>query len=84
MALSSHPKVWQFLAVIFLLITGAFALCFYFSKIFITFVVGFALILMAEKFTMDYRKSSKRYGLNQWKRICICNFSWLCIFVSIK
>ena len=66
--LSAHPKVWRVLSIIFLLITGAFALCFYFSSIFLTFVLAFCLIFLAEKFISDYRKSVAKYHLSRWKQ----------------
>jgi predicted PurR-regulated permease PerM len=76
MALTAHPKVWKIIAVIFLGMTAVFAMCFYFSTIFISFVVGAALIIISEKFGSDYKKSVSRYKLPRWKRVC---YGWLLI-----
>jgi len=66
--LSAHPKIWQVLTVIFLAITAAFGLFFYFSNIFLAFIIAFSLIFLAEKFATDYRRSVARYHLSRWKQ----------------
>jgi len=76
MALSAHPKVWRILSAIFVGITVVSGLCFYFSNIFIVFVIGFALIIITEKFGSDYQKSVSRYKLPRWKQCC---YGWLLI-----
>jgi len=68
MALSSNPRVWQILAVIFLLLTGVFFLGFYFSPIFITLVVGIAFLLITEKISGKYDMFMKKHKVPKWRR----------------
>lgn len=86
MALSSHPKVWQILGIITIFIILACALSYYFSKIFITFVVGFVLIIITEKFGADFQKSVERYKLSLPKRLCygfLLSLFWLFLVIFL-
>lgn len=68
MALSTHPKVWQTLAWITAGITAAFLVCFYFMELFLTFVIGFSLLVITRKLVSDFQASAARYKLRPWQR----------------
>lgn len=84
MALSSNPRVWQILAVIFLLLTGVFILCFYFSPIFITLVVGVALLLITERISGNYDLFMKKHKVPKWgRRLYGYALFLICLFISL-
>lgn len=68
MALSTHPAVWKTLALIALVITAVLAACFYFLEIFLTFLIGFSLIVITRKLVSDFRASVARYPLTPLQR----------------
>lgn len=59
MPLSTHPKVWGSLLLITFCLTLVMGVCLYFSDIFITMLVGLALIVLADRF---YSNSLRRLG----------------------
>lgn len=63
MPLTTNVRVWQILLIIFLLMSGLFYILFYFRTIFITFVVGMALIIVTEKMMKDYKKRMRKYNM---------------------
>jgi predicted PurR-regulated permease PerM len=84
MALSSHPKVWQVLTAILVALVFLCGLSYFFSKIFIAFVIGFVLIIIAEKFGSDFQKSVERYKLSPFRRWCYgCALTLFWLFVIV-
>lgn len=51
------------MALIFIVLTVVFSILFYFSMLFMTFIIGGAVILIAERMINDYRKRIKKYGI---------------------
>jgi len=66
-SLTTNTKVWKIMTVIFILLTTFFALCFYFKTIFLTFVLGGALILITEKIGDFFHKRTARFK-SKWTR----------------
>jgi len=60
MPLSTNPKIWRILIVIFLFLTALFALAFYFKTIFITIIIGLSLIVITEKIRGNFSKNTKK------------------------
>lgn len=63
MALSTNAHIWKPLLVIFLVLTGIFALLFYFEPILIVVVLGIVTILMCERIYADYRRNLVRFRI---------------------
>ena len=68
MALTTDTTVWKLVIAIFVGLSVLFGLFFYFSSIFVTIVVGFALIFVAEKLMREYQKSIEKYRFKLWVR----------------
>lgn len=66
-ALTANVKVWRFIAAIIVLLTVFFTIAFYFKPIFITFIVGMAMILLTESMIRDYGKRMDKYNFRGWK-----------------
>lgn len=67
MALTTNIKVWKILLVLLLILISFFVTLFYFSIIFITLAIGFALILFTEKMIHSYQfkiKAKRKW----WRR----------------
>lgn len=68
MPLTTNTTVWKILSVMFLALTALFGMFYYFRSIFITFVIGMALILMAEAMSkeIEHKVTKRKYPI--WKR----------------
>jgi len=80
MPLTTNTKVWKILSVIGLLLTAIFFVCFFFETIFLTIVIGYALIMISEKISEDYKRRMKRYKLSRKTRQVI---GWLLLIFWI-
>ncbi len=65
---TSNFHVWKVMIIIFLALTAVFAVLFYFQDIFITFVLGFALILVTEKIRVEYHERMRQRGIPLHRR----------------
>ncbi|MDP7647492.1 MAG: AI-2E family transporter [Candidatus Woesearchaeota archaeon] len=86
MALSPHPKVWQILSGIFVVLTILFALCYYFSTLFVTFMIGVALIILVQKLKNDYSKRMSKYQLSKARRRLyggLLAAFWIIVFIVL-
>ncbi len=63
MGLSTNKDLWKIMLGIFLVVTLIFIVLFYFRTLFITFILGGGIILLAERLITDYKKRMKKYGL---------------------
>ena len=68
MVLSTNPKIWRGLAIIFIILTVVFALLFFFKLILITFAVGISLIVFTEQLRHYYKKQFDKLKLSKRKR----------------
>jgi predicted PurR-regulated permease PerM len=68
MAATTNTIVWKIIIAIFVALSVLFGLFFYFSGIFVTIIVGFALIFIAEKLMKEYQKSIAKYQFKLWLR----------------
>ncbi len=70
MSISTNKKVWKIMALIFLALSLLFLSLFYFKTLFITFILGGALILVIERMTNDYKERMKKYNIKgKWVTI---------------
>lgn len=62
--LTTNPQVWKILGAIFAALTIVIAICFYFRTIFITIIIGVAMIIITEqvqrRHAKDHRQLTKR------------------------
>ncbi len=89
MSLTTNKELWKIMTVIFILLTLLFSLFFYFSTIFITFIVGLSLILITNRLKEDYVRKMRSYGYSLAKMKLYgyaLFFFWIAItiFVMIK
>ncbi len=66
--LSTEPKIWIILAVIFLIMTGIISLLFYFKTIFIVFILGVVLIIFVESLITNFHQRMKRFHMSKTGR----------------
>ncbi len=66
--LSTEPKIWIILAVIFLVLTGIISLLFYFKTIFIVFIIGIVLIIFIENLITNFHQRVKRFHMSKTGR----------------
>lgn len=67
MALTTNPKVWKIMAVLFFLLTALVLLFFYFENIFIPIAIGGVLIVLTERLIEDYGRNIGRYRVTGWR-----------------
>ncbi len=68
MSLTTNHKAWKILFIIFLLLTVMFTLFFYFSSIFITFIIGILFLMITIKMISYYREKMDKYSFSRIKR----------------
>ena len=84
MALTTNTKVWKIIIAIFIILTGCFALFFYFKSISLTILIGLALIIISEKLIHDYRHRMQKYDISKTsKRILGYTLLFFWLFVII-
>ncbi|MCD4650199.1 MAG: AI-2E family transporter [Candidatus Cloacimonetes bacterium] len=66
--LSTNIKVWKILFAIAVIIAAIFAALFYFQDIFITFIIGFTMIIITNKVAAEFRKNETLRRYPAWKR----------------
>ena len=67
MALTTNRELWKIMIGIFIALTLMFTAFFYFSTIFITFIVGLSLIIITNRLRQDYVIKMKAYGYSDLK-----------------
>jgi predicted PurR-regulated permease PerM len=80
LALTINTKVWQFTLLFALALTAVFSLVFYFENIFVTFIIGFALILVTRLFLGKLEKLFGRFpkdGIFRFLSVAIVIVFWL-------
>jgi predicted PurR-regulated permease PerM len=80
LALTINTKVWQFTLLFALALTAVFSLVFYFENIFVTFIIGFALILVTRLFLGKLEKLFGRFpkeGIFRFLSVAIVVVFWL-------
>lgn len=68
MELTTHPRVWKVLAAIVAILVAVLLALMHFKLIFLTLVLGVALILLTERATEKYRHQVERYGFSPLTR----------------
>lgn len=68
MELTTHPRVWRVLGVIAGLLVLTLLALMHFKLIFLSLVLGTALILLTERVAETYRHQAARYGLSAGTR----------------
>ena len=68
MELTTNTKVWKLVGMITIAITLVLLALFYFTTIFLTFVVGAIFILLTQKSLRDFNKRAKKNGWSKTKR----------------
>ncbi|MEK6904082.1 MAG: AI-2E family transporter, partial [Nanoarchaeota archaeon] len=61
----TNKQIWLVLAIVFAGLTAIFTVLFYFEDIFITFIVGAALILLTERIKNEYKNRMKLFEFSE-------------------
>ena len=65
MVLSMNPKVWKTLVAIFFFMTLFFGILFYFSNLFVIFLIGMVMMFITEKIIRFYSKKARKHNISK-------------------
>src|SRR6186713_2297762 len=68
MPLSTHPTVWRTLTLIAAVITAVLLVCLLFMEVFLTLLLGLALIVITRKLVSDFHASAAQHRSPPWRR----------------